>query len=130
MKPLQKILRVNREEFFKMHLSIINTLAKDEEKMVNKEMEVLAAFLSLDKSITDEDMFNTLARKQVKVKLGNMSAGGLGNHLKSLIEKNHLYKNEITGRITVNPAIIPEEPIQGYQIKLWILTPLPNQENV
>lgn len=125
MKPLQKILRVNREEYFKMHLSIINTLAKDEEKMVNKEMEVLAAFLSLDKSITDEDMFNTLARKQVKEKM-KLSAGGLGNHLKSLITKKHLSKNEITGRITVKPAIIPQEPMQGYQIKL-IQIP---QENV
>jgi hypothetical protein len=72
----------------------------------------------LDKSVIEEDMFNTLARKQVKAKLDNMSAGGLGNHLKSLITKKHLAKNEITGRITVNPAIIPGEPIQGYQIKL------------
>lgn len=126
MKLLQKIIRVNREDYFKMHLNIINTLVSEKEKMVNKEIEVLAAFLSLDKNIIEEDMFNTLARKQVKAKLGNMSAGGLGNHLKSLIEKKHLSKNEITGKITVNPAIIPQEPIQGYQIKLIEIP----QENV
>lgn len=117
MKPLQKIIRANKEEYFKMHLLIVNTLVREEERMVNKEIEVLAAFMSLDKSVIEEDMFNTLARKQVKAKL-NLSAGGLGNHLKSLIEKKHLSKNEVTGRITVNPAIIPGEPMQGYQIKL------------
>lgn len=117
MKIVQKTIRLSKEDYYKMHLNIINTLLPEQSRMVNKEIEVLAAFMSLDKNITEEDMFNTLARKQVKAKL-NLSAGGLGNHLKSLIEKKHLSKNEITGRITVNPAIIPEEPVQGYQIKL------------
>lgn len=118
MKIVQKTLRADKEEFYKMHLNIINTLVSDEDKMANKEIEVLAAFMSLDKALIEEDMFNTLARKQVKAKLNNMSAGGLGNHLKSLILKKHLVKNEITGRIIINPHIVPEEPLQGFQIKL------------
>lgn len=117
MKIVQKTIRLSKEDYYKMHLNIINTLLPEQSRMVNKEIGVLAAFMSLDKNITEEDMFNTLARKQVKAKL-NLSAGGLGNHLKSLIEKKHLSKNEITGRITVNSAIIPGEPMQGYQIKL------------
>ena len=118
MKIVQKTIRLSKEDYYKMHLNIINTLLPEQSRMVNKEIGVLAAFMSLDKNITEEDMFNTLARKQVKAKLENMSSGGLGNHLKSLILKKHLSKNEITGRITVNPAILPDEPIQGYQIKL------------
>lgn len=117
MKIVQKTVKVEKYDFYKLHLSIINTLIPDEDKMVNKEIEVLAAFMGLEKVLIEEDMFNTLARKQVKTKL-NLSAGGLGNHLKSLINKKHLAKNEITGRITMNPAIIPEDKMQGYQIKL------------
>lgn len=117
MKIVQKTVKVEKYDFYKLHLSIINTLIPDEDKMVNKEIEVLAAFMGLEKVLIEEDMFNTLARKQVKTKL-NLSAGGLGNHLKSLINKKHLAKNEITGRITINPHIVPEEPVQGFQIKL------------
>ena len=118
MKVVQKTIRLSKENYYKMHLNIINTLLPEQSRMVNKEIEILAAFMSLDKNITEEDMFNTLARKQVKAKLENMSSGGLGNHLKSLILKKHLSKNEITNRITINPHIIPEESTQGYQIKL------------
>lgn len=118
MKIVQKTLKLRGVEFYKMHLNVINTLLPDQYKMVNKEIEVLATFMSLDKALISEDMFNTLARKQVKEKLNNMSAGGLGNHLKSLILKKHLIKNEVTGRITVKQAILPDEPAQGYQIKL------------
>ena len=117
MKIVQKTVKVEKYDFYKIHLSIINTLIPDEDKMVNKEIEVLAAFMGLEKVLIEEDMFNTLARKQVKTKL-SLSAGGLGNHLKSLINKKHLTKNEITGRITINPHIVPEEPVQGFQIKL------------
>ena len=96
MKIVQKTIRLSKEDYYKIHLNIINTLLPEQSRMVNKEIGVLATFMSLDKSIIEEDMFNTLARKQVKAKL-NLSAGGLGNHLKSLIEKKHLSKNEITG---------------------------------
>ena len=116
MKVLQKTVKVDKENFYKMHLNIVNSF--QENKLTGTEIEVLAAFMSLDKSIIEEDMFNTLARKQVKEKLGNMSAGGLGNHLKSMINKDFLVKNEITNRITVVPALIPVDDSQGYQIKL------------
>lgn len=116
MKVLQKTVKVDKENFYKMHLNIVNSF--QENKLTGTEIEVLAAFMSLDKSIIEEDMFNTLARKQVKEKLGNMSAGGLGNHLKSMITKEFLIKNEITNKITAIPSLIVEGTSQGYQIKL------------
>ena len=116
MKILYKTVKVDKENFNKVHLNIVNSFM--EKKLTGTEIEVLAAFMSLDKSIIEEDMFNTLARKQVKEKLGNMSAGGLGNHIKSMILKDVLNKNEITNKITVVSAFIPEEHSQGYQIKL------------
>ena len=116
MKVLRKTLKVDKDNFYKMHLNIVNSLMDN--ALTGTEIEVLATFMSLDKSIIEEDMFNTLARKQVKEKLGGMSAGGLGNHLKSMITKEFLIKNEITNRITVVPALIPVDDSQGYQIKL------------
>ena len=116
MKIIQRELKVNVETYYKLHLEIINSVIPV--KMTDKEIEVLASFMSLDSSITEDDMFNSFARKKVKEKLNNMSAGGLGNHLKSLIDKGFLNKKEITNRISIKEFLIPEENNQGYQFKL------------
>ena len=112
-------IKVDREKYFIMHLNILNaTIQIESKRLVNKEIEVLAAFMSLDKNITKDDMSNSLARNMVKESLDNMSAGGLSNHLRTLIAKGYLVKDDITNKITMIPAIIPDEPIQHYQIKL------------
>lgn len=116
MKILQKTLRLSAEEFYRMHLSLVNSLSS--EKMTEKEVDVLVAFMTLDKNITQDDMFNSLARKHVKQKLNNMSAGGMSNNLRTLINKGFLIKNEITKKITPKESLFPGEPVSGYQIKL------------
>ena len=116
---LKNEIVVDKEKYFKTHFSIINSTIQNESmKLVEKEMEVLSAFLSLDKNITKDDMFNSLARKQVKEMLNNMSAGSLSNHIRHLLEKGYLTKDSITNKISMRPAFIPEEPVQGYNIKL------------
>ncbi len=118
MNIVVKVLKVEKEKFYRLHLELVNALLEEDYKMVNKEIEVLVAFMSLEKNIIEEDMFNTLARKQVKEKLGNMTAAALSNHLKTLQDKGHISKNEITNRLTLNKHLIPGEPSQGYQIKI------------
>lgn len=117
MRVIQQTVKVSKEDYHKFHLSIINPLFKDELRLSEKELEVLAAFMSLDKSITIGDMFNTYARKLVKEELG-LSAGGLSNHLRSLIDKEFLSKDEVTNRITVKPHLFPMDGWQGYQFKI------------
>ena len=116
MKVIQKELKVGLDEYYKLHLTIINSILPV--KLTDKEIEVLGAFMALDKSIIEEDTFNSFARKKVKEKLGNMSAGGLGNHLKSMIDKGFLNKKEMSNKISIKSFLIPEESMQGYQFKL------------
>jgi DNA-binding MarR family transcriptional regulator len=115
MKPIQRILHLKQDDYYIKHLTIINTLLPT--YLTDKEIEVLAAFMSLDKNLIEDDMFNTVARKKVMTKL-NLSPGGLGNHLKSMINKKVLDRNEITNKITIKTFLLPQEPAQGYQIKI------------
>lgn len=115
MKIIQKSYKVKNDDYYKLHLTIINAVLPV--KLTDKEIKVLASFMSLEKSLIKEDNFNSVARKQVKDKLG-LSPGGLSNHLKSMINKGFLSKNEITKRITIKEFLLPEDKIQGYQFKI------------
>jgi DNA-binding MarR family transcriptional regulator len=116
MQIITKVLKVDSYEYYIKYLEILSTMIPLE-KLTSKEIEVLAAFLSQDKSLIDEDMFNGVVRKRVMDKM-DLKPGGLGNHLKSMIEKKYLMKNDITKRITVKPFLIPEDNHQGFRIKL------------
>lgn len=101
----KRIDLLNNEDFIEKYLQIIHLLLPVQ--LDKKEIDVLSSFLSLDKSITEDDMFNTFARKKVKDKL-SLSSAGLSNYLRTLIDKAYLLKNKQTGTIKVNPIIIPK----------------------
>ena len=67
MKVIQQVFNLNREKYFATHLSILNAILPA--KLTDKELEVLSAFMSLDETITQENMFNSEARKRVMKKL-------------------------------------------------------------
>lgn len=115
MKIIQKSFKLPKQQYYKKHIEIINTFLPIQ--LTEKEIEILSSFLSLDKNIIEEDTFNSFARKIIKRDL-NLSAGGLGNHLKSMIEKGFLDKNKMTNRISIKSFLLPEENSQGYQIKI------------
>lgn len=115
MEKIQKGLTLTKEEYYVKHLSIINPMFPIE--LSKKEIEVLAAFLALDKAIVEDDYFNSLARKKVREKL-NLKAGGLSNYLRTMISKDFLEKSDITGRITIKPYLIPDPIAQGYMFKI------------
>lgn len=115
MKLIQKAFSLTEVEYNKKHLEIVSTLLPT--NLTNKEIEVLASFMAVEDAIKKQGMFNTLARKIVMKNL-NLSAGGLGNHLKSMLEKKVLDKDEETGDISMKDFLIPQSPIQGYQIKI------------
>lgn len=115
MKIIQESFRLDEVDYNRKHLEIISALLPT--NLTSTEIEVLASFMALDKNIIQDDMFNTLARKNVRVKL-KMSPGGLGNHLRSMTDKKVLDKDDKTNRITMKEFLIPESKVQGYQIKL------------
>lgn len=120
MKVITTALKVGKYDYYVKHLEILNIILPEEkypEKLTNKEIEVLAAFMSQDKSLIEEDMFNGVVRKKVMEKL-NLKPGGLGNHLKSMIEKEYLVKSDITKKITLKKILNPENNHQGYRLKL------------
>lgn len=120
MQVISNIQKVSKYDYYVKHLEMINILLPEKDfpdKMSIKEIEVLAAFLSQDKSLIEEDMFNGVVRKKVMAKL-NLKPGGLGNHLKKLIEKKYLSKNDITKKIVMKSFLIPIDNHQGYRIKL------------
>lgn len=116
MQVIQKELKINSEQYYLMHLNIINSVFSV--KLTDKEIEVLAGFMALDKNITGTDMFNTYARRLVKEKLEGMSAGSLSNHLKAMIDKGFLTKDEISNRISIKEFLLPEDTWQGYQFRI------------
>lgn len=115
MEVIQKEFKVDNTVYYIMHLNIICSVLPV--KLSDKEVEVLANFMSLEKNLIKDDMFNTEARRRVKDKSA-LSSGGLANHLKSMIDKGFLVKDEITHKLNVRPFLIPEDKAQGYQFKL------------
>ena len=118
MKVISQVVKVDRYNYYIKHLEMLNVILPLPETLTNKEVEVLAAFMYQDKNLIEEDMFNGVVRKKVMQKLNNMKPGGLGNHLKSMIDKKFLDKNELTKKITIKPFLLPENNGQGYRIKL------------
>lgn len=120
MNIITNAIRASKYDYYIKHLEILNVIlpeSKFPNKLSHKEIEVLAAFMSQDKNLIEEDMFNGVVRKKVMDKL-KMKPGGLGNHLKSLIEKKFLSKNEITKKITAQKFLTPADNNQGYRLKL------------
>lgn len=120
MQVITKALKVDKKGYYEKHLLILNVLLPDEqfpEKLKPKEIEVLAAFMSQDKNIIEDDMFNVLARKKVMQAL-NMKPGGLGNHLKSMLQKNYLDRHPVTKKISAKSYLFPVDNGQGYRVKL------------
>ena len=118
MKIIKKTLKLNRDEFFRKHLLIINHLLPVQ--MTPKEAEVLAAFLSLEGNLAS-DPFSTTGRKIVRENL-KISSGGLGNYLDQLKTKGFI--TETTGEtekiLKIIPILIPSGDSQGYQFKLQV----------
>jgi DNA-binding MarR family transcriptional regulator len=115
MKVIQKIFNLINEDYYITHLRIINSLLPV--RLSDKEIEVLAAFMSLDKSITEGNCFNSVARKKVQLLL-NLSPAGLSNHLKSMLKKQFITENTVNNIITIKPFLLPEDTNQGYQFKI------------
>lgn len=115
MKIIQQAFKLDKDKYYIVHLGILNAILPV--KLTDKELEVLAAFMGLDENIVEDSYFNPVARKKVLKKL-ELSAAGLSNHLKAMLDKGFLIKNSITNIITIKEFLLPEIDGQGYQFKI------------
>ena len=105
-------MKLQHNDYYEKHLSIINPLLPV--TLTPKEIEVLAAFMSLEPGLK-KHMFETTARKEVMNMVG-ITPGGLGNYLKSLKTKGFIVEED--NKLVILPILVPEEEEQEYQFKL------------
>ena len=115
MEVIRKAIKVKPEDYFNTHLEIINPLMPT--KFTPMEMKVLTAFMNIEGEEVEEGRFNPYTRKIVMKELG-LSAGGLGNYLRSLVKKGFLIKSKYTNNLNVSKYLIPNKEGQGYQFKV------------
>lgn len=109
MKALSKKLELTDNEYYKVHLNIVNSLLPI--KLTPKEVEVLALFMSLRGDI-GRDRFGTTAKKIVKEQL-SLSDGGLSNYIKALKQKGFISpSNEIP------KVLLPNDDKQEYYLQI------------
>jgi hypothetical protein len=109
MKALSKKLELLGNDYYKVHLNIVNSLLPI--KLTPKEVEVLALFMSLKGDI-GKDRFGPTAKKLVKQEL-SLSDGGLSNYVKALKQKGFISTaNEIP------TLLIPNEDKQEYYLQI------------
>lgn len=113
MPDITKVLRLQRAEYFKTHLSIINAILP--KTMTPTEIEVLSVFMALEGDLA-EYRFSLIGRKVVMKRL-NLSPSGLSNYLKQLSNKGFIKVNE-EGETYILPLLIPQEHQQIYMFKL------------
>lgn len=112
MEIIRKALLLDKSNYYQTHLNIINCILPV--KMTPKEIEVLAAFMSLEGDIA-QYKFGPSARKIVMAET-ELSPAGLSNFIKQLTTKGFLTR---TGDMTVIlPLLVPEHTDQWYQFKL------------
>ena len=114
MNIRKKIIHHTRQDYYTMHLFIINPFLPV--KLSPKEIEVLACFMSLTGDVTEEGQFSKGARRIVRNRL-NLSHGGLGNYLKSFEIKGFIRFDEM-GVGYIPTILIPDKDLQGYNFEI------------
>lgn len=113
---LYKKLVLPNIQYFTIHLNIVNALLPANRKMVKREIELLANFMSLSGDLVENDRFCTSARKIVKESM-NISDGGMGNLLKSLRDKGNIINDN--NKYKILSILIPENSeSQAYKIEI------------
>jgi hypothetical protein len=114
MLIVKKTLELNTKEYYTLHLKLIIPIIKVD--LTEKEIAIIAEFLSQPDELKSLGIFNSISRKKVKDSL-LISTAGLSNYIKELKRKKILYTDEYS-ILKINSNILPDENIQGYQFKL------------
>jgi len=114
MNTLRKTLVASGFRRAKIHLLMINMFV--EVGLSEKELEVLANFISAPENLKQTYMFNTAVRKYVCQQSGICNKG-ISNHLKSMINKKFIVRDPITKLLSISPNLLPTNQIYHIEIK-------------
>lgn len=114
MPTITKTLNLNREDYFERHLSIVNCILPQKQRMTPMEIKVLSAFMTLDCGMSVY-RFSSISKRVVMEKL-KIKGSGLSNYMKELRAKGILRETDI-GTI-IWPLLTPTNGEQGYMLKL------------
>lgn len=112
MNPISKSLILNNEDYFRVHMEIINPLLPI--KLSPKEIEILAIFMTFTGTL-EQDKFSTTGKKIVREKL-KLSHQSLSNYIASLVKKGFLVESD--NKLELRPILFPHKEEQTYLIKL------------
>lgn len=113
MKTIAKIVKgLSDKEYYIAHLKLINSFIKLEKEMSEKQISVLASFMSLKGDTIDSNRFGTDARKIVMEQEG-INSGGLGNYLRYYRDNGLITK--VGNGENVIASLWPEENNQVYK---------------
>ena len=113
MKVLLKKLELNREDYYQVHLSLINCILP--RKMTPTEIKVLSSHMSIEGTLQDYP-FSPTANKNVMETLG-LSSGGHSNYMKSLIKKGFIVVDKKKKKSIID-ILKPEFPLQEYKFRI------------
>lgn len=111
---LRKELELSKEDYYKVHLALVNAVLPNAAKLTEKELEVLAYFMSLPDEIP-LGRFGTYARKLVKEKM-KINDSGLANYLRFL--KNKRFILEKDNKLIFVPLINIPSDEQSYSFTI------------
>lgn len=114
MPVIQKNLSLSRADYYQVHLSLVNAVIPKHAKLTEKELEVLALFMSFKEDIP-MGRFGTYARTIVKQTL-KLNDSGLSNYLRFLKNKRFLIERD--KELIFVPLIIIPDDTQEYRFKL------------
>lgn len=114
MPIIQKNLSLSRADYYQVHLSLVNAVIPKQARLTEKELEVLALFMSFQEDIP-LGRFGTYARNIVKETL-KLNDSGLSNYLRFLKNKRFLIERD--KEIIFVPLIIVPDDTQEYKFKL------------
>ena len=116
MQPLKKIIKEETElDYFKRHLKVVNALMPESKYMTKREIDVLAAFMSIKGELA-EPRFSTLSRKKVKQRL-NMKDSNLSNQLRSL-KRKEMIRVKSDNSLEIWDILFANPNKQGYLLKV------------
>ena len=113
MKVIQRGFELSSIDYYKTHLRLVNAVFPV--GITEREIDIIAHFLSLPKDITKDDMFSATARKRV-IDILKLTPGGMSNHIKNMKKKGYLKREGDC--LVVVPALVPDGICQGYNFKL------------
>lgn len=116
MAEIRKALLLDKIDYYKVHLSVINCFLPSQVRMTSMETTILACFMVLEGDIA-QYRFGPSAKKVVMAAL-DLSPAGMSNYIKSLTDKGLIIR---TGDVlSILPILEPDEKEQLYSFKLKV----------